>query len=204
MKIGINNFGLESIKIGINNFVLRQTPESEFSHFTGTWEELRQRVQRNFDAGRVKPGYKDGVLLVELEPGVPEHPGCFYTNIVLLKDGDKLEGEYKPRKEGEEPRKSMRVVGGKKMPAESVFAVIYRADVLAEDNEVAVGDWDIISLNASPFPADVEVPMSVGTLIANHFHFSGGTVTGMTPEEFEKALKKSAEFWKDKAMAGGK
>lgn len=190
-------------KIGINNFVLRQTPESEFSHFTGTWEELCRQVQRNFDAGRVKPGYRDGVLLVELEPGVPEHPGCFYTNIVQLKDGDKLEGEYKARKEGEEPRKSIRVVGGKKMPAESVFAVIYRADVLAEDNEKAVGDWDVISINASPFPTNVEVPMPVGTLIANHFHFSGGTSTGLSNDQFVEMLRQSAIFWKDKAMAAG-
>ena len=188
--------------IAVSNFVKRQTPESPFSHFDGTWQELLWRVIRNFDAGRVKPGYRDGVVLVELEPGVPEHPGCIYTNIVQLQAGDKLAGEFVARQEGEDPRKATYVIGGKKLPAQAAFAVLYRHDVLVEGNEQSSdADWELISLNASPFPADVEVPMSVGTMIANYYKLSGGTDTKMTPEEFVAALKKSVDFWKDKAMA---
>ena len=188
--------------IAVNPFVKRQTAESEFSHFTGTWEQLRQRVQRNYEAGHFKQGYRDGVILVEVESGVPEHKGCFYTNIIQLQEGDKLAGEYKCRKEGEEPRKSTWVVGGKKMPAESVQVVLYRHDVLAENNEHSSNaDWEIISLNASPFPAGEEIPMSAGTLMANHFQVSGGTCTNMTDSEFVAALKKSFMFWRDKANA---
>jgi hypothetical protein len=38
------------------------------------------------------------------------------------------------------------------------------------------------------------------TLIANHFELDGGTATGMSPEEFEWALRESVLFWKDKAL----
>jgi hypothetical protein len=188
------------MNIAVNPFVKRQTVESQFSHFTGTWDELLQRVQRNYEAGRFVQGYRDGVILVEVESGVPEHPGCFYTSITQLKEGDKLAGEYKCRQVGEDPRKSTWVVGGKKMPAQSVQVVLSRHDVLVENNEQSSdADWEIISINASPFTEKEEMPMPVGTLMANHFQVSGGTATNMTDSEFVIALKKSFMFWKDKA-----
>ena len=42
--------------------------------------------------------------------------------------------------------------------------------------------------------------MSVGTMLANHFQFSGGTETKMSDAKFIAALRKSAEYWKDKAL----
>jgi hypothetical protein len=152
---------------------------------------LEALVEANWE--RQTPGYRDGVILVPVEPE------RFYTSIVQLKSGDKLAGEYKPRHEGEEPRKSMGVVGGKKMPAKSVEIVCYRADVLDEDGDRETpADWEIVSINASPFEEGVEVPMPVGTLLANHFHLDGGTETNMTPEQLVNALHKSVLFWKDK------
>ena len=183
-------------RIAASNFVKRQTPESEFSHFAGTWEELEIMTLQSFVAGRYTQGYRDGVL------EVPVDPEKFYSNIVQLKEGDMLAGTYKPRQAGEEPRKSVHVVGGRKSPAASVVIILYRHDVLAETNEPSCdSDWEIISINASYFPEGVRMPMSVGTLMANHFQWSGGTATNMTDAEFVKALKKSAEFWKDKALA---
>jgi hypothetical protein len=190
----------EMNNIAVSEFVKRQTADSEFSHFSGTWDELRSRTQRNFDAGHTIPGYRDGVVLVNVEPGVPEHPGCFYTNIIELQEGDKLAGEYKARQPGEEPRKSTWVIGGKKMPAVSVQVVLYRHDVLAENNEQSCdAEWEIISINANPYEG--EVPMSPGTMIANHFHFNGGTETGWDNDRFIAELKKSVMFWKNKSHA---
>lgn len=195
------------MSIAVSEFVKRQTPESEFSHFTGTWDELLTLVSQSFANGMTTPGYRDGVVLVNLQPTCwrdGDTPLNFFTNIVQLKEGDKLVGEYKSRQPGEEPRKSMRVVNGKKITAKSVFVVLYRADVLAEGNERSSdAEWEIISLNASPFHTDVEVPMPVGTLISNYFQLSGGTDTKMTPEQFRVALQKSVMFWKDKAFASG-
>jgi hypothetical protein len=184
--------------VGFNDFVRRQTPWSSFSHWTVTDEEVLARSQSNWD--RRKPGYRDGVVLV------PVDPEGFFSSIVILKDGDKLEGIYEPRRPGEAPRKRTFVPGvDKKTPAKSVDIVLYSKAALAEDGEEPAFDWNIISVNAG-ITEDGNMPMSVGTLLANHFHVQGssdgGTSTGMTAEELVEALRVAYEFWKDKAMVG--
>lgn len=178
--------------IHITSFVRRQTPESAFSHWTLSDEELLERVHRNF-ASR-KPGYREGVVLVPVEPD------GFYSGIVQLQPGMLLVGEYSARREGEEPRKGTYAVDGQKIAAKSVYIVLYAHDVLAENNENETdADWEIVSVNASP--TEDEPPISPGTLMANHFQLSGGTATRMSDSEFVAALKQSVEYWKDKALA---
>jgi hypothetical protein len=179
--------------IGINDFVRRQTPTSEFTHFDGDLERVLALTLEHFD--QAVPGYRDGVCLV------PVPPDGFFTGIVELVEGDQLVGRYEARRAGEEPRKELRVVrpDARKMPARAVDIVLYRRDVLEEDNDACTGcEWDIISINGRP--TEGEMPMAPMTLIANHFHLDGGTETGMSPEEFEAALKESVLFWKNKAM----
>jgi hypothetical protein len=134
---------------------------------------------------------------------VPIPPSDFFSSTVLLKDGDKLVGEYKARKAGEEPRKSTFVVGGQKMPAKRVDVVLYAHHVLAENKENDTdADFEIVSINASP--DEIEQPIPTGALIANHFGLSGGTSTQMTDGEFVALLRKSVLYWKDKAQAAPK
>lgn len=178
------------MKIAITNFVRRQTAKSQYTHWNLFDDDFLKRVYQGFD--KAVPGYRDGVVLV------PVNPGGFYCGIVKLKSGDKLSGSFVARKDGEDPRKSV-YAHGSKVPAVRVDVVLYSHAVLAENNENETdADWEIVSVNGSPI--DGPVPMSVGTLIANHFEFSGGTSTRMSDAEFVSALKKSAEFWKDKAL----
>lgn len=178
--------------VHINSFVRRQTRESGFSHWELTDAELLARIQAGFD--KAKQGYREGVLLVPVEPG------GFFTAVCQLKAGDKLVGEYKARKPGEDPRKSSYVVGGEKMPAASVEIVLYAHNVLVEgkENETDL-DYEIVSVNASPTLEATPIP--TGALIANHLRLSGGTDTRMTDAEFVELLRTSVEFWKDKANA---
>lgn len=172
----------------------RQTKDSPFSYWKHTDEELLALVQQHFD--RATPGYRDGVVLVS----VPFYG--FYSNVVQMKEGDIILGIYKPRKEGEEPRKQTFVVGSTKLPARRVDIVLYRHDVLAENNEHSSdAEWEIISVNAEPGDDGAPAPMKPGTLMANYFQESGGTATGMTPEEFVKALAESRAYWNDKGDA---
>jgi hypothetical protein len=184
--------------IHITNFVRRQTPQSGYSHWTLSDAELLECVQRNFD--KAKPGYRDGVLLVPVEPK------GFFTSTVLLRDGDKLVGEYVSRREREEPRKSTYVLSNKfgepveKIEAVSAYVVLYAHDVLAEKAEQETDcDYEIVSVNASA--TEEEAPIPTGALIANHFELSGGTSTKMTDSEFVALLRKSIMYWKDKAQA---
>jgi len=189
------------MKFGINPFVRRQTPASPFSHWTFTDEELLARVEDNWHKRTL--GYREGCVLVPIPPD-----GCF-SSVVLLQEGDKLEGCYVPRREGEAPRKQVYVVGAPKTTAQSVEVVLYSRETLAEDptEPVVDEDWSIISVNASPLPPGESMPMPAGPRMANHFHQEGsndgGTSTGMTDAEFVAALRVSFEFWKDKGMAQG-
>ena len=184
--------------IHINNFVRRQTPQSGFSHWTISDEELLSRIQANFDKATV--GYRPGVLLVPIEPN------GFFSSTVLLREGDKLVGEYVARQAGEEPRKSTYVISNRfgesveKIEAVHVDVVLYSHNVLAENKENDTdADYEIISINASP--TDEEVPIPTGALIANHFQLSGGTDTKMSDVEFVELLRKSVMYWKDKSLA---
>ena len=179
--------------IAVSTFVKRQTKESEFSYFDGSWDQLKALAEKHFYDNKSAVTRKD-VLLVNVPPML------FYSGIVTLKEGDLLTGSYKARQPGEQPRKSVQAVKGEKLPAKSVQLVLYSHDALAENNEQSSeADWEIISINASPIEG-IEVPIPIGALIANYFEFDGGTKTEMTPEQFIAQLKESAIFWQDKAM----
>lgn len=190
----------------------RQTPESKFSHWTISEEELITRIEAAWD--QQKSGYRDGVILV------PVNPDGFFTGILTLHEGDRLRGSFMSRVEGELPRKSIcldsrharKVPEGillvedpsrkrkRKVPAKAVDIVLYHRDVLAEDGQVQDAEWLITSVNANPTTG--EMPMHPSTLMANHFGDSGGTSTHMTAEEFEDSLRESYWFWRDKTFAG--
>jgi len=171
----------------------RQTPESRFSHFEGTEQELLELVFENFHQG--KEGYRDGILLVTVPP---DH---FKSGVAQLSEGDILQGTFEARTEGEVPRKVVTTIGRQKLSAGCVEIVLYRRDVLEEDpNYTAIADWEVISINASPTAKAVPIPPNA--LIANHFGMSGGTNTKYTALEFEEALRESIMFWHDKSMCG--
>ncbi len=184
--------------IFITPFVRRQTMDSQYTHWVLSDEDLIARVNAAF--GQAKQGYRDGVMLV------PVDPQGFYTSIVTLKEGDKLAGVFKRRVPKEDPRKStvkdrgLTPLAELKEPAAAVDVILYRDDVLAEDGDQTDHEWNIISVNA--YPTEEVAPIHPDVLIANHFHLSGGTKTGMTPEAFEAQLRVSVMYWRDKAMVG--
>ncbi len=185
----------------LSDFARRQTPESRFSHYTCSESDLVARVEAGFS--QAAQGYRDGVLVVPLTD-----VSGFYSSTVSLKGGERFTGVYAPRKPGEPPRKQIGVVGGQKIPAARVDVILYASWVLAENNEntpVPSGvrvDYEIVSINAAP-TLEPE-PMTVGTLLANHFHVDGsndgGTSTGMTDSQLVEALRVSYNYWKDRAM----
>lgn len=194
-------------KVHVNSFVRRQTPKSEFSHFEGppgcedAWEYLRASIELMIERGQdIEPGYRDGVILVHM------NPQYFFSGVVQLKEGDRLTGEFKARRPGETPRKSIGVVGAEKMPAKAAFVVLYASTVLAEngDNELPAedGNWEIISVNASP--VEGKMPIEPMVLLHNHFGSDGGTDTNLSDSELVAMLRESFLFWKDKAMVAPK
>jgi hypothetical protein len=174
----------------------RHIKASRFSYFAGSEAEIIRRTLESLGTDKDKQGYKPGVREVSVLPA------GFFSGTVLLKGGEKLVGAYKPRREGEAPRKQVGVVGGEKAPAKAVTIILYSHETLAENDEHSCdADFEIVSINATSVEGDE--PMTVGTLLANHFHVEGsndgGTSTGMTDSELVAALQVSFEYWKDKA-----
>ena len=141
-------------------------------------------------------GYRDGVVLVKLPTSL-----TMYNKTIELQPDDKLVTLYESRVPGEEPRKNIYVQltlsSSRIGPAKSVFAVLYRKDVLAEDGENIEEDWAVVALITSSL--DEPEPMDPDTLIHNHFHLSGGTHNGWDSDRFEQELEISYRFWKNKA-----
>lgn len=190
-------------KIHVHTFIKRQTSKSRFSHTECTFEDLANQALLNLNAG--KPSSFQPLALE-----VPVDPSHCRTGIVTLYPGDELVASFESRREGEAPRKVLQTAAGKaagarKVPAKSAYVVLFPSTLLAETGENELepveGNWEMISLNASPTKKDT--PIDPDTLMHNHFGSDGGTATGLSDEAFVKALRKSFRFWQDKAMLGG-
>ena len=182
-----------SKKVACGEFVKRQTPESGYSHFNGSWDLLEFLVDVRMDSpDYVTPGYKDGVILVEM---LPTH---FSSAIVELTKDSKLTASYAPRRLGEDP--FIRISAkSKKQPAKHASVVLYRHDVLAENNERETdAEWEIVAIKARVI--DEEEPMDPYTMARNFLHLKGGTKGDFTAEQFAKSIV----YWNNHCMTTGK
>ena len=189
------------MRVHLNTFCSdRQTEESPLTHWEVSNTRLIELAEAEVEAGRTKAGYRDGVVLVSVDPA------GFKTGVVELENGDKLIGEFKSRREGEDPRSSIIVyrkelfsLVDSKQSVKIVEVVLYSHSVLAEGNENETdADYEIVSVNGHP--TNEPAPIAPETLMHNHFGSDGGTDTGMTAEQFEAAMKESFNYWKNKAM----
>ncbi len=180
------------MKIVVGDF-LRETFLSKNPQITE--DDLLLRTNLAFySAGGVRDGYRDGVLLVSLGD-----VSGFKRRVRKLEKGDYLFGKYVPRVEGETPRKKVGVLHVGDLPdAKAVDVVLYHKDVLNETEPMErYYDYEIVAVLGKESHADE--PMDTETLMHNHFKSDGGSDTKMTNDEFVEALRKSHEYWKDKA-----
>jgi len=168
--------------IGVSDFVKRQTKESQFTHYNGSWLDLVNRTAEEFEKGNYTKGYRDGVFLVQMPK--PEVGKFFTFDAYPMFEGMKLDAQWEkvPGREHEPAKLQVKILEPK-IPCRFVDIVIYRKDVLEEDGDGVTGcDYDIVSINGrlkkDPPPID---PM---TLVRNWLHLKGGTeMKGTTPEE---------------------
>lgn len=175
--------------IGINSIALRQTAESKFSHFAGSMEELAALVEVHF--AEAMPGYKDGVLLV------PVPAEGFFSGVVEVTPETPLRAVFTARRKGEDAYLQVEAVGGDKLPAKVVEIVLYRHDVLAENNDATTdAEWEIVSLNARP--TGEPEPVSPMAMARNFLALPGGTKADYSAEEFARSIV----YWSKRAMRG--
>jgi hypothetical protein len=182
-----------SKKIACGEFVKRQTKESGYSHFVGTWAQLEKLATLCFSVSEyVHAGYRDGVVLVDIPPDL------FYSAIVELREDSQLRANYAPRREGEAP--FIRVSAkANKQAAKHAQVVLYRHDVLAENNERDTdAEWEIVCIKARV--TEEEEPMDPYTMARNFLHLDGGTKGDFTAQQFAESIV----YWNNHCMTVGK
>jgi len=182
--------------VACSEFVKRQTKDSGYSHFDGSWEELEQRVELifRFCENKIFNGYKDGVVLVDMS----KFADRFKSAVVDLTSDTKLVSSYAPRLDGEDPY--IRIgAKEKKQQARYVSVVLYRADVLEEDSDRSTdAEWEIIAIKARV--SREEEPMDPYTMARNFLHLKGGTKGNFSAEQFAKSIM----YWNNHSMCFGK
>lgn len=183
------------VTVKCSDFVKRQTKNSGYSHFEGSWKELEDLTERYFNkyAGLfVRPGYRDGVMLVDL-------PGWRFKSAIIKIDKDtQLNSKYVFRSNGEESYIKTSAKAEKQI-ANYATVVLYRADVLLEDNDRSSdADWEIVAIKARMTFTDE--PMSPYTMARNFLHLSGGTQGNFTATEFAKSIL----YWNNHCLCASK
>ncbi len=164
--------------IGTSNFVKRQTPESRFTHYKGTWGELEDLTLKHFAQNKPSPS-KIGVTLV------PVPADGFFMKGPFTVDSQ-LEAKFAPRAEGEDP--VLQIINhDEKIPCNFVDIVLYRHDVLAEDDDRSTdAEWEIVSINGKQ--SNEEQPIPPVTMARNFLHKKGGTQVNYTAKEFAESI----------------
>lgn len=175
------------MKIVVNPFCRRQTADSRYSHFAGTWDELVELVRNHFS------GSEEKVVAVDVPPE------GFFSGVTKLSEGVELKAEFSARRKGEEPYVRITAVGGEKLPASAVQIILYSREALGEDSSDPEADWEIVSINASASARDGEPePPTPVAMARNLLGMAGGTKRDYTAEEFARAII----FWSQHAMIG--
>ena len=128
------------------------------------------------------------MAIVKLDEIYVQKVFCPYVKIT--KDS-KLIAKYIKRRPREEPYIQVRSLNGKPLQAGSVNLILYRHDLLVENNEHTTdADWELISINAIPQGLD-SIPMKPITMMRNQFDLIGGTKAVYASEEWAESVR----FW---------
>lgn len=184
---------------GITEFVKRQTFDSRFSHFNGTWEELIELTKNGehvlVDKVKLKPGINtEGGYILKLQP---TDISRFFTGVVSLDAsthrGCNVLATFSARLEDEDPVIEITATGHKS-PAKWVELIYYSKDALSSESDPGDENWHLVSINASP--TEKATPMHPTTMARNQLEQDGGTFREYTSDEWAEAV----DFWSKHAM----
>jgi len=141
----------EHVTFSINPFYRRQTPDSKFSHFDGTDEQLLKEVEQNFPLRR--KGKRLGSYLVSISSQIGK--AACHTPVLKVGKHCFLNAEVVAKDNGT-PLICASVIGRKHL-ASYAEVVLYEHNQLVKMGEASSdADYEVVSLHAS----DVEQPPS--------------------------------------------
>lgn len=178
-------------KIAVSDFLKEAVEKTGGNRkFSGSFEELEALTSAHMNDWKPGMGSVDGDVRVVNLP-----TEGFYTEIVEITPENSLllEAVYGARREGEEPVPTFILRGVEPDQAHSVGIVIYRADVLARDDDRSSdAEWEIVAILADPKLSNgAVVPMHPSTMARNAAHLEGGTFREYTADQWLEAIL----FW---------
>jgi hypothetical protein len=191
--------------VEINDFCKRQTEDSQFTHFSGTWDALgllatelimyAKKYPEYFDNPLISEGYRNGVIIIHV-PFPFVHRFFTYSDFPMF-EGMKLSAVYEkvPGREYEPPKLQVKIEEDKKR-CNYVDLILYHHDVLEEDKDASTdAEWEIVSINGRL--NEDPPPMDPITIVRNWKHLPGGTeMKGKTAEEVLEMICDSI-LWKN-------
>ena len=176
-------------KVAVNQFVKRQVEGSgkTFSR-TLSFEEIAVDAQEQMNTGNFLDGYRDGVRIVR---GSKKYTNHFICPYVKIDENTQLISRVIKRQVNELPYIQTRAKSGKPLKAGCIEYILYRHDVLLENNEQSTNvDWELISVHAIPEGFE-KIPMGFVTMMRNQLELPGGTKAKYSSEEWAESVK----FW---------
>jgi len=175
--------------IAMNEYALRQTAESNYSHYEGSFEDLCSLAVKHSSYRVILHEDEDGGIVAKIT--IPGYEKGFFSAETQLEPGMEITGKFEPRKDDEYPYISHRAVAGIKVPAEETDLILYNHIKLARKGENTTdAAWEIVSINAKrkKDENDNRLPHPV-TMMRNHCDLPGGTKTKYTGDQFAKSIQ---------------
>ena len=182
------------MKVAVNEFVRRQIKGSGKTYSeTMRFEAIAEHAQSQMEKGDFSEGYREGVRIVHSEKSIVLE---FVCPFVKLDENSKLVSKLVRRRPEEALYIQTRVLNGTPFKAGAVDLILYRHDVLAENNEHATdAEWELISINSIPEGVK-KLPMGPITMMRNQLEYPGGTKAKYSSEEWAESIL----FWQKYAV----
>ena len=175
--------------IAVNDFVKRQISGSGKTYARlMSFDSIAKHAEEQMNKKCFSEGYRDGVRIVHADSSITNDFVCPY---VKLNDNIHLVSKLVRRSPNEELYIQTRAINGEPVKTGNVDLIIYRHDVLLENNENTTNaEWELISINAIPKGLD-SIPMGPITMMRNQLNLEGGTKALYRTEEWAE----SVHFW---------
>lgn len=176
-------------RVAVSDFVRRQVAGSGKTWSPDlSFEAIAAHAQCRLTAGYSRPGYRDGVVIVEAAPEFIKHFRC---PLVKIDESTRLKTRLVHRRPDEKPYLQTRALNGTPLAAGRVEFILYRHVVLMETNDQSSdAEWELISIHAVP-EGEEQLPMGPVTMMRNQLELPGGTKARYSPDEWAEAVR----FW---------
>ena len=176
-------------KVAVNNFVRRQIKGSGKTYSDSlSFDAMTKDAEKQMGNGQYKEGYRDGVRIVTGNHSLTDQ---FICPFVKIDENTELVSRLVRRQPSEEPYIQTRAKSGTPVKAGRIEYILYRQDVLAENDEQSTdAEWELISIHAIPEGVD-KLPMGPVTMMRNQLELTGGTKAHYSSEEWAEAVR----FW---------